>query len=205
MIGQQFGRLTVTGQAPNRGKHRVVLCECVCGRPGRYQLDNLRSGSTRSCGCLQRENRARERKHGNARSGARSFENRVWNGIVTRCLNPKATSYERYGGRGITICSEWRSSFERFLCDVGQAPSQRHTIERIDNERGYEPGNVRWATRREQSRNTSANVNLTYNGRTACLTDWAMELGIKVPTLSMRLKNGWSVERALTEGTNHGI
>jgi hypothetical protein len=110
----------------------------------------LRIGHTKSCGCLIRERIGAVRKtHG--LSGTK--EHRAWKAMLTRCLNPKSIGFENYGGRGISVCEEWARSFSAFLTHVGAAPSAEHTIDRIENDSGYKPGNVRWATRSEQMRN----------------------------------------------------
>lgn len=128
-------------------------------------------------------------------------EHRTWQGIKTRCLNPKDKSYPRYGGRGITICEEWRASFWAFLEDVGPRPSPHHQIERIDNDRGYEPGNCRWATRSEQMRNKRNSALLTLNGITATQAEWSERTGIDRRLIHYRIKNGWSVAEALSVPT----
>lgn len=120
----------------------------------------------------------------------------VWRGIKSRCENPNSPCFHRYGGRGISLCAAWQS-FDQFYADMGDVPDGM-SIERIDNEGNYEPGNCRWATVREQSRNRRSNVVLTHAGRTMCVKDWANTLGIPRTTLKNRLREGWSVERALT-------
>lgn len=127
-----------------------------------------------------------------------SPEYRVWKNILTRCTNPRRHNAHCYALRGIAVCARWRDSFEAFLEDVGPRPSARHSIDRIDNDRGYEPGNVRWVTPAEQSRNTRRNKRLTLNGRTMCAADWAKELRISPFTLYDRIRKGWSDERVLT-------
>jgi hypothetical protein len=125
--------------------------------------------------------------------------------MVRRCYDANSASYDRYGANGIGVCDRWRESFENFLADMGERPDGA-TIDRIDNARGYEPGNCRWATTAEQARNRTDNHTLTFNGRTMVMTDWAAEIGISVFTLSDRLRRGWSVDRALTTpvGNNGG-
>ncbi|MFE9127031.1 hypothetical protein ACFYOF_16700 [Streptomyces sp. NPDC007148] len=122
----------------------------------------------------------------------------LWKTMVRRCHAPTAHAYERYGGRGIHVCPQWRKSFEQFLADVPPRPSPAHSLERIDNQRGYEPGNVRWATAAEQARNRRDNRHLTANGETRLLEDWATLTGLPKSTLFGRLKAGWDVERAIT-------
>lgn len=121
-----------------------------------------------------------------------------WFGMKARCTDPNHTGYPWYGARGITVCQEWRDSFEAFLRDVGERPSRQHTLDRIDNARGYEPGNVRWATRAEQMRNTRANRWLEFNGERLTIQDWAQRLGSTNATLHTRLERGWPLEKVLT-------
>lgn len=122
---------------------------------------------------------------------------KVWEGILARCTNPKASGFDRYGGRGITVCDRWRSSFEAFLADMGARPSRAHQIDREKNDGPYAPENCRWATSAEQARNRSSNVLLTIDGETMCLLDWAIRIGMPRNTLRNRLLRGWSPERAV--------
>ena len=123
--------------------------------------------------------------------------------MLARCHNTSHKSFYRYGGRGVVVCQKWRNSYLEFLHDVGRSPSPSHTLERRDNNVGYEPGNVYWATWRVQSRNKSSTVSITFQGKTQVLADWVMELGIAHATLHDRLKRGWSVERAFTTPVTH--
>lgn len=123
----------------------------------------------------------------------------IWHGMKKRCHSPRDPSYPNYGGRGIRVCESWRTSFLQFVADVGTRPSAAHSIERIDNDRGYEPGNVRWATVLEQSRNRRTNRILHHDGKSMCVADWATELGMSRWVLKARVKTGWSTERALTQ------
>jgi hypothetical protein len=125
-----------------------------------------------------------------------SPEYRSWNSMVTRCHCPNHKNYKHYGGRGIEVCNEWRS-FATFYADMGPRPSPKHSLDRIDNEKGYEPGNCRWATREQQCRNTSRNKRITINGTTRLLCDWEKETGIKGNTLIYRLSAGWPQDRLL--------
>ncbi len=118
-----------------------------------------------------------------------------WHDMMGRCYKPTNTSYPRYGGRGITVCERWHS-FDNFYADTGDPPDGM-TIDRIDNDGNYEPGNVRWATKREQSHNQSTCHYIEYNGERKLLTQWALELGMTQQTLSHRLRLGWDIERAL--------
>lgn len=118
--------------------------------------------------------------------------------MLDRCTVPSATHYDRYGGRGITVHPSLKT-IEGFLAEIGPRPSRHHSIERIDNDGNYEPGNIRWATAKEQNRNQSSNQLLTFANRTQCKAAWAEEYGIKYTTFDERLRRGWSVERALTQ------
>jgi len=125
-------------------------------------------------------------------------------------LNPRSSSFRNWGGRGIRVCDAWRDSFEAFLRDVGPRPSKAHSIDRYPNNDGhYEPGNVRWATPREQQSNKRSAHPLTFQGETLSVMDWARRLGMPQPTLANRIRRGWSTERALTTPSNlyhhHGV
>lgn len=121
-----------------------------------------------------------------------------WRAIVQRCTNPAHRSFARYGGRGVSMSPKWRASFEAFLADVGPRPARGDTLDRIDNARGYEPGNVRWASQTEQQRNRTNNRLMTLHGETMPLAAWAERIGLKKCTLLTRLHLGWTDERALT-------
>lgn len=128
---------------------------------------------------------------------APSPERQVWKAMKERCLYPKHKSYPFYGGRGIRVCEEWVNSFDQFIADMGPRPSLGHSIDRIDNNGHYEPGNCRWADRRTQMGNRSTALKITFGGRTMCRAAWARELGIHSYTLKHRLKR-WPLEKALT-------
>lgn len=122
-----------------------------------------------------------------------------WKAMLQRCTsNPEAEHFKNYAARGLTVCDRWRESFEAFRDDMGECPDSTMTLDRIDNERGYEPGNCRWATMAEQNLNRRSVLQLTHAGRTLCASQWAAELGMSANTLLMRLRNGWSTDRALT-------
>ena len=120
--------------------------------------------------------------------------------MKARCVVPSASGYENYGGRGIVVCDRWLNSFENFLADMGERPSKAHSIDRYpDNDGNYEPSNCRWATRKQQTRNTRANRRISFCGETLCVAEWAERVGIHCDTIYDRLKLGWSIDRALTE------
>ena len=125
-------------------------------------------------------------------------EYNVWCLMKNRCHNPKYRRYQEWGGRGIAVCMQWRYDFEAFLKFVGPRPSSLHSIDRVDNDKGYEPGNVRWATRQEQSGNRPTFVRaISFNGRTETISEWARILDLRRDTLKWRLNN-WSLDRALS-------
>jgi hypothetical protein len=117
--------------------------------------------------------------------------------MKSRCGNPTNPSFKRYGAMGIKVCEQWEKSFLSFLADVGERPSRSYQLDRINSRLGYQPGNVRWVTTKEQQRNRSNNVRLTYMGETLAASEWAERMGINRRTLQTRLLKGWSVERAL--------
>lgn len=153
MLGQVFGRLTVFSEA-YRGTGSRWFCRCECGNIKVVRATCLRFGSTRSCGCLQRElTRLRHTKHGASAGGKMIPEWNSWKGAKHRCNDPKSKDRPAYGGRGIKMCEQWEHSFTTFLADMGRKPSPSHSLDRINVNGNYEPGNCRWATPKEQSLN----------------------------------------------------
>jgi len=196
--GERFGRLVVMS-APD-GKTRT--CRCDCGTETTVLPCNLTSGNTSSCGCLRREEeRTRGITHGATAGGTWSRAYSVWHSMLQRCLNPNNPNWSRYGGRGITVCERWRSSFQAFLEDMGEPPSGM-SLNRVDNDGPYAKENCEWATDEAQARNKRGNRQLTFGGRTQPLAAWAEELGIPYYTLHARLRRGWSEERTLTEAVH---
>jgi hypothetical protein len=196
MVGERFGRLVVLDQfMRDEGRVLRVLCRCDCGSEKYILPSNLRSGNAKSCGCLARQVAGdAARTHG--MRNTRTY--RIWNGMMSRCHNPAATGYSRYGGRGIKVCERWME-FENFLADMGEAPTAM-TLDRRDNNGPYSPENCRWATRREQNNNSSGNRVVEAFGRAQTVAQWAREVGIKYQTLYRRLTFcGWPAERALSE------
>jgi hypothetical protein len=136
-------------------------------------------------------------RHGHSPQSKRSSEYTSWVSMLQRCQNPNHTEYLRYGGRGITVHAPWADSFVAFLAHMGPKPTPKHTIERIDNDGNYEPGNVRWATRKEQARNKASTVMLTVGSTTLCQSEWAKRQGINADTIRYRLRRGATPEQAI--------
>lgn len=200
LTGKTFGRWTVIAYSHTKNRITYFLCSCSCGTKRTVNAASLRSGRSGSCGCLHREMVSKNQTtHGFTTGGETHPLYTVWAQMISRCYCPTTNGYARYGGRGIRVCKRWRKSFENFLTDIGQRPSDTHTLDRFpDNNGNYEPGNVRWATKSEQNRNKRNNRLLTYDGETRCIQEWAEHLGICPGTIYMRLKLGWSAEETLT-------
>jgi hypothetical protein len=197
-IGEKYGRLTVRELHSRRGNKKLFFCVCDCGAERVVQDSNLRSGHTTSCGCRHDEQRRlTHRTHGQTKTA----EHDIWVNIKQRCLNPSNPAFPRYGGRGITICPEWRDDFAAFFAHVGPRPSPDMSIDRIDNDRGYEPGNVRWATNSEQARNRRPlprnGQKHELDGRWWTVQEIAKERGIPPTRIYNRLENGWSFANAV--------
>lgn len=187
LTGQRFGRLTVLEHLPDG----YVMCRCECGESKRIYVGNMRSGKSKSCGCLNREMIGdRARTHGKSKTK----EYAVWARMWARCTNPTVDRYPRYGGRGIVVCERWKS-FENFLEDMGPLPTPQHSIGRLDNDANYAPDNCRWETRLEQANNTSTTVFIEFNGVRKPLQEWARETGIPAQRLTQRFNAGMSPEQ----------
>lgn len=192
LVGQKFGRLTVvkTTGKDKQGNY-VWLCQCDCGNITKVRGYILKIGNTKSCGCLRKDIMTKKfRTHGMAKT----TEYKSWANMKNRCLNKNLDCYKYYGGRGIKVCDEWKNSFETFYKDMGDKPKGTN-IDRIDNNGNYCKENCRWATRKEQMRNTRRNKMITYRKETMSLAEWAERLSINYPMLWQRLKRGWSIEK----------
>lgn len=199
-IDEVYGRLTVVREVERLNpRKRQFLCLCECGNEVSLNLNKLRSGHTRSCGCLHIETlRANRHIGGTPRHGLnKTPEHRAWVHMRQRCNNPKKKDYPHYGGRGITVCEAWQSSFEAFLAHVGKKPSPKHSLDRIDVNGNYEPGNVRWATQQQQVENTRVVKMITIDGKTQSQAAWAREKGLSVGQISARIRSGWSQDEAI--------
>lgn len=195
LTGQVFGSLTVLEREGSDKEGKAMWrCSCTCGTVRLVRGKTLRNGDITNCGCLKKARfMAMVTKHGLCTS----HEYKSWYGMLTRCNNPNQKSFKYYGGRGITVCESWKE-FKNFIHDMGRAP-KGYSIDRIDNEKGYFKENCRWASDKEQARNSRNNTVLTMNGVSRCLAEWSEILGIKRETISMRIRRGSSVEEALTK------
>lgn len=192
LTGQKFNRLLIIEFAGVKNKVTYWKCRCDCGKEVIVAGWSVKSGGTKSCGCLVSE--GNNKTHG----GSNKAEYAIWLGMRNRCYTPSVKSYANYGGRGITVCPEWRDSFEQFYKDMGDRPTAKHSIDRINNEGNYEPGNCRWVTHKEQCNNRRGNIPLEYNGKTQTPAQWSRELGLSRATIIQRLSYGWTVERTLS-------
>jgi hypothetical protein len=197
--GQRFGRWTVIERVASDSRgHARYRSQCDCGQIREIRANHLRSGRSTSCGCFSREaTAARSTRHGHATNVGLSPTFRSWQNMKARCTNPRVRGYERYGGRGVKVCAEWQNDFGRFLSDMGTRPSLKHSIERINNNGIYEPGNCRWATHAEQARNRRNNHIVEYRGRKMSAAEAAEIAGVSHKKVLYRLSVGRDIERAL--------
>lgn len=192
LTGKQFDRWTVVKQATQKLYGKPAWeCLCTCGNTGIVAGSALRMGESRSCGCLMKEVAAENLRAAATKHGMHNTPMYFrWLGIKLRCYHPTHYAYPRYGGRGITMCDEWKNSFKSFYAYIGDPPSEAHSLDRIDNNGNYEPGNVRWATKQEQANNRSDNVRITFNGETKTLAEWGRTLGVTPEAVAWRVKHG---------------
>ena len=194
MIQIKVGRLTL-GQilGPKLTNRTRILCKCDCGNEKAITWRNIKCGDAKSCGCLKRSVLGDSvRTHG--KTGTTTYW--VWKAMRQRCNNPKCKSYPDYGGRGINVCERW-NSFENFLEDVGEIPKGM-SIDRIDNDKGYAPENVRLVDRQTQNSNTRKNIRVELDGVERTLCEWCEYLGLPYKTIQMRVQRGSSPVEALT-------
>jgi len=190
--GDKFTRLTVQGEVSVKGKPQW-RCLCECGAIVVTRSTKLLSGHTKSCGCWSADRlRLQRRTHG--MFGTRIYG--IWGGMIHRCHNKNNPAYKYYGGRGITVCDEWRD-FSNFYNDMLPGYDDSLSIDRICNDDGYYKDNCRWATATEQSNNRSSNVKVTYHGITLNASQWANMKGINGTSFIRRISRGWSIKDAL--------
>lgn len=197
----RFGMLLVLDRvASTPSGQSQWLCRCDCGIEKTVRGYLLTNGRQKSCGCNNpnKTHNPRYIKHGHSRrNGKCNPTYGCWSAMIGRCFDPSKPEYARYGKIGIIVCDRWRT-YQNFLDDMGPRPSPKHSIDRIRNTGGYEPGNCRWATTKEQGRNRTNNHQLTYNGITLTIAEWSEQCGVKRTTIHHRLKAGWPIEKVLT-------
>lgn len=212
LTGKRFLRLTVIRQAPSNiqpaGRpRRMWECECDCGQIAIVAGGHLTTGHTESCGCLAHELHQQRAgliaTYGNTTHGlSHTPEYTSWKAMEHRCQNPLASHFGLYGGRGIKVCERW-SKFEHFLEDMGKRPTPQHSLDRINPDGHYEPGNCRWASKKEQSYNRRDNAVFTAHGVTKHVREWAKDLGLGINAIPARIKNGWDPVMAVTVGKTY--
>lgn len=186
LTGLRFNKLLVVEKLGLKKGHRTYLCQCDCGVKKVMRGSELKNG-VKSCGCARFRGKTYRHK--------RTYQ--AWIGIKTRCQNPRDPGFKNYGGRGITVCERWQV-YSNFLADMGECPPHL-SIDRIDNNKGYAPGNCRWATRNEQARNRRSTLQVTWQGETKSASDWNDQLSYPYGTITTRLRKGWTVEDTMTK------
>lgn len=195
LVGQTFGYWTIVeplfieSGIKRKRLRKGFRCKCRCGEIKDIIYLDLIDGRTTSCGCSY--------QHGMSTTPTWNS----WDGMIKRCSNPKHTYYPRYGGRGIKVCDRWKV-FQNFFQDMGVRPEGK-TLDRIDNDGDYEPINCRWATQSEQVRNSSSAGEITHDGKTLSVIEWAELIGINPATIHQRLRLGWPIDKALSHPVRH--
>ena len=207
LTGKKFNRLTVIKRVENDSHNAAQwLCRCDCGNEIVVRGYCLTNGNTKSCGCYKMElvyELAHREKHGAVKT--RLYN--IWSRMIQRCENPNDKGYGRYGGRGIKVCKQWKEfiNFQKWAFNNGYDENKSFlecTLDRINNDKGYNPKNCRWTTKIVQARNTSTNKFLTFNGETHCYAEWEEILGLSRGRIHERIKRGWTIEETLTRPVN---
>lgn len=194
--GMIFGDYLVIGFSHKTERNlNYWFCRCKCGNLKCIAATQLtrKERPARQCSSCSRST------HGKSHTRV----HKIWEGMIARCNKEDHKSYSRYGARGISVCQRWMK-FENFLEDMGEPPTSKHTLERIDNDKNYEKENCEWKTMTEQNRNKSTNHKLTYKGQTMCISEWAEKTGIHKETIRHRILAGWDVENILTRKPHKG-
>jgi hypothetical protein len=202
----KYGRLTVISTTERLNGKPAYLCLCDCGKYSTAFATNIRSGNTKSCGCLGRQRGQENLALGQAPTHGmtNTKEWRAWMGMKVRTGYDHPKSRKYYLEQGIKVCPEWEHDFLAFYNHIGPAPKGRHSVDRVDSNGHYEPGNVRWATDRQQNRNKSDNVKIVWRGQERLLIEVVQELGLPYQTISHRIQRaGWPVDKAITQPVRH--
>jgi hypothetical protein len=202
--GQKINMLTVVSGGETRSGRSAYMCVCECGSEIIVRTTDLSRASVKSCGCLARRKSSERASVRNKTHGMRNTKTySIWQGMTARCLRKTHTSYKSYGARGVTVCDEWLS-FEAFLSDMGECPSEGHSIDRIDNEKGYFKENCRWATTSDQANNRRSNTLIEYKGEVLTLSQWATRFGMTRWKISDRIKSGLPLEEVFINDCRNG-
>lgn len=203
LTGKRFGKLVAICDIGKTKRGRVWKCVCDCGSETTSVVCYLKNNHKRSCGCLHAESAKvagkKQETHGHTTKERKktSSEYHAWASMKSRCLNPKNHSFKRYGGRGINICDRWMD-FSNFYNDMGKKPTKKHSLERIDTDKGYFPSNCVWADAFQQA-STRTNVrSISAFGKTLTAAAWERETGVSASVIRNRIDSGWDVEKALT-------
>jgi len=202
LTGREFGRWKVIKITDERTKDGNVkwLCECSCEKRTTKTVSgsNLVKGVSTNCGCVRTEKVKKRAKHG--LWNTRIYK--TWHSMNRRCSNPKDSNYVNYGGRGITVCEEWKEVIPFYNWAINNGYSKKLTIDRIDNDKGYYPENCRWVSMYVQSRNKRSNNFITFEGKSKIITDWAKYTGYDITTIRHRINNNLPIEEILARKPN---
>jgi len=195
LTGKTFNQLTIIHKnGTDKYGKPMWFCECTCGNTKTILGTSIRNGSTKSCGCLRKKQLSqRVKTHGLSKT----VEYKIWKGIKKRCFNSSCKAFPNYGGRGITICDIWKNDAQAFIDYIGSRPSNEYSIERINNNKNYEPGNIKWATRQEQNGNQRSNRLITIKDKTKNVAQWGKISPVATSTIYSRLNKGWPPEDAV--------
>lgn len=197
ILGKRYGMLIAIEELPKLNGMRQWRLKCDCGGERIALQKTFANGKMRSCGCDDMHSNVKHRL-------SKTPEYRAWINMKTRCSSDSAPYFEYYGGRGITVCDRWLSSFEKFYSDMGKRPGSAHSVDRIDVNGNYEPDNCRWATGSEQSRNQRRNHIVEFGGRVMTLAEAVESSPVPYNTVLYRLKRGWQVDDAVTRTAQKG-
>ena len=202
LTGKKFGKLEVIGVHDTGSRKIYYVCQCDCGNVKVVRADSLISGATKSCGCIKNEQDKTNltANHSHKMSGTRIYE--TWQDMKRRCYNKQNARYDRYGGRGITVCKEWLNDVQSFYdWAINNGYSDDLTIDRIDNDWNYEPSNCRWTTVKEQCNNRSSNINITIGNTTKSLMSWCEIFNVDYKKVHARYqRNGYeSIDRLFND------
>ena len=201
LTGERFGQLLVLKYKGSANNNSTWDCVCDCGNIKTFYANNLKGGTTKSCGHKKITSSPEKdvcilKGYVTIDSDLRTVEYTTWAHMKSRCYNKKNKNYKNYGGRGITICDEWKECFFNFLSDMGLKPTPQHSIERIENNKGYYKENCKWAVMLEQQNNRRSNHHITLNGETHTLAQWCRIKKLRYDSVKKRIKIGWNPQDA---------